>query len=414
MSSVARARWVIWGRATLFLAAVAAVAVALVTFEYRDVVQQGHARLQRFVSGAEADANRALISIDLTLASLDQVVANETESDGRINGRGLKYRLQQITRQGVLVADLAVIGADGQVLAAARTGPTPTEMALPEGFVSQVLKQPMPRMVVSAPMFDSDSAERVIFLARPAYLGQHGRGVVVAQVNSNDLGQILGQPVDDLELVVTLEGDDGLLLTSRPANERHTGKRLAPALTSAQANGEVQALPGRLDGQSAWVSARPLLYGQLRVVGSLPIDQALARWRFDRVLIRAVALLFAAMVVTFAWLARSHTTRMARARAELAESKGALEKALSSMHDGLLLCDEHDRVVMWNQRYVELFPWLGPVIGRGVPFRDLATAAANALLADRSPAARAAYVTERMQQRLRNETMHTQIGRAHV
>jgi signal transduction histidine kinase/ActR/RegA family two-component response regulator len=48
------------------------------------------------------------------------------------------------------------------------------------------------------------------------------------------------------------------------------------------------------------------------------------------------------------------------------------------MGDAFLLCDAEDRVVRWNRRYVELFPWLEPVLAPGVPFRRLAEAAAEA------------------------------------
>ena len=50
---------------------------------------------------------------------------------------------------------------------------------------------------------------------------------------------------------------------------------------------------------------------------------------------------------------------------ELAQSKSTLEHALGAMHDGFLLLDAQDRVVAWNQRYVDLFPWLADTISVG-------------------------------------------------
>ena len=46
----------------------------------------------------------------------------------------------------------------------------------------------------------------------------------------------------------------------------------------------------------------------------------------------------------------------------MAQSKSTLEHALGAMHDGFLLLDAQDRVVAWNQRYVDLFPWLADTI----------------------------------------------------
>jgi signal transduction histidine kinase/ActR/RegA family two-component response regulator len=59
-----------------------------------------------------------------------------------------------------------------------------------------------------------------------------------------------------------------------------------------------------------------------------------------------------------------------------------MDRALASMADGFLLCDAEDRVVAWNARYLEMFPWLRPVIGVGVPFGDLVEAGAQSIVAD--------------------------------
>jgi signal transduction histidine kinase/ActR/RegA family two-component response regulator len=53
-------------------------------------------------------------------------------------------------------------------------------------------------------------------------------------------------------------------------------------------------------------------------------------------------------------------------------------------------------VVAWNQHYVELFPWLEPVMAPGVSARAVAEAAARALLPDRPEAEREEWVTQRL------------------
>ena len=74
--------------------------------------------------------------------------------------------------------------------------------------------------------------------------------------------------------------------------------------------------------------------------------------------------------------------RLARARLELARAKDNMDRALASMADGFLLCDADDRVVAWNNRYLEMFPWLRTVIGVGVGFGGLVDAGAQAIAAD--------------------------------
>ncbi|MBL0086814.1 MAG: response regulator [Ideonella sp.] len=407
MRPATKVRWLIWGGALLFLAAVCAAALGLIAAERDEELEQGEHRLRRFVASAEANANRTLLAMDMTLASIDGLLAEPQDAEGRTDPAALRLRLRQMLRQGLLLGDLAVLDENGQLVAAAQESSHRLGLALPEGFVREVMTRQVPAMVVSAPSFSPASAERVIFLARPVHLGGPLRGLAVAQVAVADLGQILGQSVDDRELEITLEREDGLLLSSRPAAERLTGSFLTPELPSGWADAPFMHTPARLGGQAALVAARPLLYRQLRVVGSLPVELALAQWARSRWIIGIGAAAFGALVLAFAAIAQRQTDRMAHARAELAESKQTLERALEFMHDGLLLCDAEDRVVIWNQRYEELFPWLLPVLHPGAAFRALAEAAAVALIPPDDPAGRTAWVAERLSQRGKDRTMHT-------
>ena len=101
------------------------------------------------------------------------------------------------------------------------------------------------------------------------------------------------------------------------------------------------------------------------------------------------------MLLAAAALGQGHFSRISRARAELAASKATLDQALASMNDGLLLLDHDDRVVAWNRRYVELFPWLADAIRVGLPFNTLAETAAVALLPGGTAEERAAWVAQR-------------------
>ena len=88
--------------------------------------------------------------------------------------------------------------------------------------------------------------------------------------------------------------------------------------------------------------------------------------------------------------------RVARAREALTLSAATLDQALSAMADGFLLCDAQDRVLRWNQRYLELFPWLGAVIATGVPYLRLAECAVEVMLPGAPPEEREAWVEHRM------------------
>ena len=127
---------------------------------------------------------------------------------------------------------------------------------------------------------------------------------------------------------------------------------------------------GRLDGSPSILAARPSLYRSVRITAGIPQDVALADWRQDRTRILGAAAAFIAMLVAAGCATHWQLARLARARLEIAKAKEIMDRALASMADGFLLCDAQDRVVAWNARYLEMFPWLRPVITVGVSFEQ--------------------------------------------
>ena len=408
--SAHRTTRLIWGSAVAFVAAVLATAAMLILAKHAEQMAEGRAQLQRFVASAEADANRTLLGFDLVLASMDEMLARLTNADGRLDLAALQQRLHHMTRQSLLLGDLAIYDGQGHRLAAAQGLGPDSGLQAPADFIAQVLSQPTRQLAIGAPSTAFASAERVIHVARSVTLGANQRGVAVAQVSLDNLASLLAQPVEGEALEMTLERDDGLLLASMPANDRLSGQLIQPALSAASAAGQPFVAPARLDGRRALMAARVLLYRQLRLVASLRLDSLLLPWQRASASIGGVALVFAALILTFAWLASRRAQRTAAARSELTAAKATLDQALASMVDGFLLCDAADCVVAWNERYLELFPWLRPVIHKGVHFRALATAAAAVLQADGSPAERAAWVEDRLSLRESERQMNTRAG----
>jgi signal transduction histidine kinase len=105
---------------------------------------------------------------------------------------------------------------------------------------------------------------------------------------------------------------------------------------------------------------------------------------------------FVLMLLGAALLLHWHIDRLARARAALAASKSTLDQALASMNDGLLLVDSQQCVIAWNERYVELFPWLEGTIAPGVNLRTLAETAARARMPLAESARRDTWITQRL------------------
>ncbi|WP_280153243.1 ATP-binding protein [Piscinibacter sp. XHJ-5] len=391
-----RVQAAIWGVVTLFVAATIAATASLVARGERDAVRESEAKAERFVSGAEAALNRTLLGVDVLLAGIDSLLRPAVRPDGSLNAPHANQLLLDLTSRHLLVRDVAVLADDGSVLAAAQPNSQRMGVDLPKGFAADVLAQSAPQLAISAPVVNFATSERVLYFARPLRLASGRSVLVVGEVPASLLATILSQAIEIRGLVVTFEREDGQLLTSVPPDERLMGQKLSPPLDLRQATGVSQRAPGRLGAAPAIVVSRPTLYRSVMIAASIPLDAALAEWRRERGDILKVAAAFIAMFMAAGGFIQWQMARLGGARSEVARAKATLDQALEAMADGFLLCDADDRVVAWNRRYLEIFPWLRDVIGVGVPFQTLAGAIAPALLPEGNEEERRAWLERRM------------------
>jgi signal transduction histidine kinase/ActR/RegA family two-component response regulator len=391
-----RVQATLWGVVTLFVAAAVGTATMLAARGEHDALAETESRAVRFVNGAESALNRMMLGVDVVLAGTGDLLRPALSPDGTLDVPLANDLLLGLAARNLLVRDVALVAADGSVLAAAQGNSRRMGVDLPKGFVADVLAQPAPQMALSAPVVNFATSERVVYFARPLRLGGTRRVIAVAEVPVSLIGTVLAQAVDIQGLVATFERDDGQLLASVPPDERLMGQKLSPPLDAHSAAGAAKRAPGRLGGVPAIVVARPTLYRSLLVAGSIPLDAALQEWRSGRRDIWVVASTFIAMFLAAGGFIHWQMSRLATARAEIARAKATLDQALGSMADGFLLCDAQDRVVAWNRRYLEIFPWLRDEVAVGVPFRRLAEVAAPAMVIDGGEAARQAWIDRRM------------------
>ncbi len=374
----------IWTTVTALVITTAGAAQWLNLRAEREAVHETEERVQRFVSGAEAALNRTLIAIDLLLADMNSLVA----PDGTLDRDAAERVLRGVVKRNLEFRDVAVIDRDGRVLAAAREQTGRMGVPLPEGFARDTLAQPTPMLAISAPVQNFAMSERAIYFARPLDLGPGQRVIVLAEVPVSIIATILAQSVQIPGLEVTLERDDGQLLVSVPSSDALTGRRLAGRLPDEALSGQAVHVTGRLDGAPAILAARPSLYRSVRITAAIPDSAALADWQHDRQMVLGVAAGFIAMLLAAGGAAHWQLGRLARARQEIVKAKDIMDRALASMADGFLLCDAEDRVVAWNDRYVEMFPWLASVIGVGLRFEHIVDVASLSVVSDENQEAK--------------------------
>jgi signal transduction histidine kinase/AmiR/NasT family two-component response regulator len=372
------ASFTIWGTVIALVLAAAGAAAWLHNRAEREVIAETEARVERFVAGAEAALNRNWIEIDLLLADMGELLAPE----GKFDRHRAERQLRRVVKRNLGFRDVAVVEEDAGVLVAAGEQTARVGLPLPAGFLHETLSLPAPRLMIGDPMLSFSAAERAIHFARPVDLGPGRRAIVVIEVPLAVITAIVAQSVQIPGLAVTLEREDGRLLASMPDSDAQLGARLAAALPLPALSGRAVHMAGRLDGTPSIMAARPLLYHSVRVTAGIAKTAAMAGLQRDRALILAAAAAFVTMFIVAGWAARWQIARLARTRQEIAKAKGIMDRALASMADGFLLCDAQDRVVAWNERYLDMYPKLRPVLRVGVSFEHVLDIASRFIVPD--------------------------------
>jgi diguanylate cyclase (GGDEF)-like protein len=390
----------------LFLLTLILATASLIRSGQETALSDSEAQAVRFVSGAEAALNRSLVGVDVLLASLDDLLNLSAGMADWIEPKSASKLMRGALQQNQLVSYIAIVNLQGRVLASSEPSGADLAITLPPGFVSEVLAQPVSSLMFSAPAVSFSSSELVLFLARYIRLADGSKVLAIAEVQVPLITAILIQGVDINGLEVTLERGNGQLLASAPALEKLSGKILSPALGNRYAAENVLRLPARINGAAALVVTRPILYRDVLISASIPLDAALREWHIQRRNILGVALTFALMILAAGIFAVWYLDRLIQMRLAMAQSKETLDQALGSMVTGFVLLNADYELVTWNQRFMELFPWLAGRVAPMVPFRRLLEGTAEHYLPGASEADRQAWVERRLERVLKAHDTH--------
>src|SRR5665213_352770 len=127
-----------------------------------------------------------------------------------------------------------------------------------------------------------------------------------------------------------------------------------------------------IDGEDRLASARILSKFPLAIIATIKTSTVLADWAAQtRSLIVAAGLAALAIALTLFLIVRKLSKRHRNSERRLALEKERLDTAINNMTQGLLLYDSDTRIVVRNQRYLEMYDLPAEVVKPGLRFRDL-------------------------------------------
>jgi diguanylate cyclase (GGDEF)-like protein/PAS domain S-box-containing protein len=169
---------------------------------------------------------------------------------------------------------------------------------------------------------------------------------------------------------------DGTLIARHPHVASMIGQKLAsaPLVNSVRANGGVRTMQVKspVDGQDRLGAAAALRDYPITVVATATMANVLADWRDQtRAMIAGACLLTLAIGMTLLLIIRRINRQNRESQQRLESQKQQLDTALNNMTQGLVLYDGSQRLVLCNQRYLDMFGLSPDVVKPGAHSLDV-------------------------------------------
>jgi PAS domain-containing protein len=275
------------------------------------------------------------------------------------------------------VGGISVFDADGQLINASAAWPVPTVSVADRVYFKTFKSGPDSPSLLIEPVYSRITGAWTTVIARKVtgpngeFLGAIGRGIEPASFEKFFASVALGP-----EAAIAMHHRDGTLLARYPHVDEMIGKNFKTGPASQQQVFELAHTTSRLtspiDGKGRVISSRALTNFPIVIVAATTTSAALADWREQIGILISVAALSVLAIAGLLFLVVRKLSQQHRASQQrLTLEKLRLDTAVNNMTQGLLLFDSSQRLVICNQRYIEMYGLSADVIKPGCSFRDV-------------------------------------------
>ncbi|WP_298882548.1 EAL domain-containing protein [uncultured Bradyrhizobium sp.] len=374
-------RWLVVG-GTLLIAAIAVGAVLMA---------------QNFRERALRNSNRELENTVLLLAHhFDQqlqdfaVIQKDFVDHVRLNGittaADFRKRLSgqdvhQMLRSKIdalpYMGGVNVIDADGNLINSSTAWPAPKVNVSDRAYYRSFRYDPQAPDVLIEPVHSRISGAWTILIVRRImgpngeFMGLIGRGIEPANFEKFFETVMLGEGA-----TISMLHRDGTLLARYPSSSHMMGRNFRNGSSEQQQIFALDHFAGRIvspiDGEDRLVSARALPHFPILMMATTTRAAALADWREQiGILISVAGASALAIAGVLTAIVRKLLEQHRLSRERLTLEKQRLDRAVNNMTQGLLLFDAERRLVICNQRYIEMYGLAADIVKPGCSFHDI-------------------------------------------
>ncbi|GLH78101.1 GGDEF domain-containing protein [Bradyrhizobium sp. SSBR45G] len=269
------------------------------------------------------------------------------------------------------MGDLTIIDADGNFVNWSSNDPLPGINVTDRSYFRDLQSTSQPDAFVILPVVSRVTSGWATIVAH-RLSGANGQflGLLTRRVDPHTYEMFLESMALGKGASITLFHTDGAVLARYPHIESLMGARIGDdeLLKGVPDNGAgTSLLTSPVDNLEKIAASARIGRFPLIVSANRAVDDALADWRSQMVLLVAAAMLAVLVIaVMFSLMIRQIVRQNRIARRQLEAEKQRVETALDNMTLGLISFDADARVAMFNQRFIDLLGLSSDVIKPGI------------------------------------------------
>ena len=311
-----------------------------------------------------------VIQKDLIAYMRSSGIASREDYKRRMSGQDIHLMLKAKLGALSYVGGVNIFDADGVLINASASWPVPEVRVADRSYFKVFKSDPRSPDMLIEPVYSRITGHWTTVIARRMtgpngeFLGAVGRGIEPANFEKFFASLALGEGA-----AISMYHRDGTLLARYPHVDAMIGQNFKAGpvhqqVLSKSDHGTVRII-SPIDGQNRLASARTLRSFPISVVATTTVASALADWQEQIRFLIAVAGLSVLAISTLLFLVVRRLSQQHQLE------KQRLDTAINNMTQGLLMFDSSHRLVVANQRYIEMFGVSTEVVKPGCTMHEL-------------------------------------------
>lgn len=295
-------------------------------------------------------------------------IFSKKNGESKLSNYDLHLKMRDKAAGMPYVGSLTVINAEGRMINFSRQWPIPDIDVSDRDFYKAFQADPNLTTFIGAPVRNRVTGTWVMHLARKIsgptgeFLGLTSAAIEL-QYLQNNFSDIAFEPGSGISLF----RDDGMLFARNPRIESEIGRRFPAAVgltLVSNANHGVGVSAGGIDGQLRLVAAHRIGSYPLLIAATKTVELIFVEWKRMAVYAIVAAILIiiaiAAFAVHFVKMFRNYQAAV-KARAEQENAKKLWDQSLQfkvtldNMPQGVMMFDASARIVVCNDRYLQMY-----------------------------------------------------------